>query len=285
MSQKPLNKIGAHISIAGGIENAPKRAFDAGCETFQCFTRPPQSFQAPIVSHETILVFKKAIEDAGMKSFYIHTPYIINLASIKPGLRHTSRIIIRQELDRGSSLGATYVMTHVGSHKDQSEKEGIEKVIDSIDKLLDGYSGTTQLLIEISAGSGAVIGDSFEEIGEMVKHLDGMPGFGGVCFDTCHAFASGYDFRTREHTETLLDKFDKSVGLKWLKLAHVNDSKFDFDQKKDRHEHIGKGFIGLEGFRELLGTEAFRNIDWILETEDDDRTNDLEALKKIRDGK
>ena len=281
----PLNKIGAHVSISGGIENAPQRAFEAGCETFQCFTRPPQSFQAPDLSPETIKLFRAKQKEYGISDFYIHTPYIINLASLKPGLRHSSRTIIRQELDRGSLLGATYVMTHVGSHKDQTEEEGIKKVIDSISKLLEDYTGTTQLLIEISAGSGAVIGDSFEEVGEIIKNLDGTTRFGGVCFDTCHAFASGYDFRTKEHTETLLDKFDKSVGLEWLKLTHVNDSKFDFNQKKDRHEHIGKGFIGLEGFRELLGTKAFQNIDWILETEDDDRTEDLKALKKIRDGK
>ena len=139
--------------------------------------------------------------------------------------------------------------------------------------------------MEISAGSGSVIGDTFEEVGQIVATVAKVEGFGGVCFDTCHAFASGYDFRTKEHTKTLLDKFDKSVGLGWLKLTHVNDSKFDFDQKKDRHEHIGKGFIGLEGFRELLGTEAFKKIDWILETQPEGRDQDLAVLKQVRDDK
>ena len=137
-------------------------------------------------------------------------------------------------------------------------------------------------MLEISAGAGNVIGDTFDEIGEILKEVKNLPGMAGVCFDTCHAFASGYDFRKQKGTEDVIKEFDEKIGLKWLKLAHVNDSKFALGEHRDRHEHIGKGHVGEEGIMKLLRTEPFGKIDWILETEDEGREKDVAVLKKFR---
>lgn len=273
---------------------APKRAKDLGCETFQCFTRSPQGGPAPMLTQSVIANFKSQMKKCGFETFYIHTPYYINFASLNPRIKHGSIRVVREELERGSALGARYVMTHLGSHTDQTVEDGIAKVADAIAQALDGYQGTTQLLLEIAASTGNIIGDTFDEIGKILKQL-GLPaqphlavqppsgaGFRGVCFDTCHAFASGYDFRTAEEAGNVLEEFDKKIGLGYLKLAHVNDSKVDLGGKRDRHEHIGDGFIGKTGITNILTTPEFRKIDWLLETDDSKRENDIKILKEIR---
>jgi deoxyribonuclease-4 len=279
---KHSTKIGAHVSIAGGVFNAPLRAQEEGCETFQCFTRSPQGGPAPELTDETVSLFRRNMEAAGMDRFVIHAPYYINLASLNGRILHSSIAVIRQELERGTVLGGQYVMFHPGSYKDQTPEEATAKVQNSLEQILEGYEGTCKLLIEISAGSGNVLGDTFTEVADMMKTIVGYSGFGGVCFDTCHAFASGYDFRTSEKAAGVLREFDKTIGLKWLKLTHVNDSKADLGGHKDRHEHIGLGHIGTAGLSALLKTEPFSHIDWILETPGEGRDADISALKNIR---
>lgn len=275
-------KIGAHVSIAGGIDLAPARANGEGCETFQCFT-PPQGGKAPELTSGIVNNFKAEMEKFGMETFYIHAPYYINFASLEPRIRHGSISVMRQELERGSLLDAQYVMVHVGSYTGQTLKAGIERVVEAIEEILDGYDGTTEFLMEIAAGSGNVIGDTFEEVGEIVRQVKNIKGFGGVCFDTCHAFASGYDYRTPRQAREMIEEFDKKTGLEFLKLTHVNDSKVDLNQKKDRHEHIGRGFIGQDGLAALLQTPEFLQIDWLLETEFDGRKEDVKKLKEMRE--
>lgn len=275
-------RIGFHVSIAGGVVNTPERAAVLGCETFQCFTRSPQGGPAPVLTPEIVHQFRNNMQAHGLETFYIHSPYYINFASLEERIAKSSVKIIREELERGSLLGAGYVMAHPGSHRDQTIEEGLEKVIKGIRESLTGYSGTTKFLIEISAGAGFVVGDTFEEIGEMVDGLKDLPGFGGVCFDTCHAFGAGYDFRTPEKAREVLQQFDKLIGLEWLKLSHVQDSKTELGGKRDRHEHIGDGFIGEAGLASLLQTEPFQKIDWLLETEHEKIADDIVKLKKIR---
>lgn len=280
---KPITAhIGAHISIAGGVFNAPLRAKEEGCEIFQCFTRSPQGGPAPELTDEVVSLFKANMKEAGIEHFYIHAPYYINLASLVGRIRHSSIKVIREELERGSVLGARYVMFHPGSYKDQEPADAIAKVQDALEKILDGYDGSCKLLIEISAGSGNVLADSFAEVAEIMKTVHTTPGFGGVCFDTCHAFASGYDFRTPETAAATMHEFERTIGLKWLKLSHVNDSKTELGGRKDRHEHIGKGHIGKAGFLELLKTDPFSRIDWVLETESEGRNHDISTLRDIR---
>jgi len=280
--KRSATKIGVHVSIAGGVVHAPLRAFEEGCETFQCFTRSPQGGPAPELTDEVVAQFKSNMRAVGIDRFYIHAPYYINLASLVGSIRHSSIAVIREELERGSRLGASSVMFHPGSYTDQTLEEATATVQEGLGRILDGYTGSCKLLIEISAGSGNVLGDTFAEVAAMMKKVTGSPGFGGVCFDTCHAFASGYDFRTPEKAAEVLREFDATIGLQWLKMSHINESKTELGGRRERHEHIGKGYIGTEGLAELLRTASFSGIDWILETQSEGRQADISALRTIR---
>ncbi|MFA6552910.1 MAG: deoxyribonuclease IV [Patescibacteria group bacterium] len=274
--------IGAHVSIAGGVYNAPINAHRAGCECFQMFTRSPQGGSAPILDPGTVSSFHANMKQYKQAAVYIHTPYYINLASATDRIRLNSIRIIREELERGTLLGAKALMTHLGSSAGVGQDLAVEKVIEGIKKIVEGYKGTTRFLLEIAAGSGNIIGDTFEEIGQIIK---AVPEYDlGVCFDTCHAFASGYDLRTKKAIGVTLKAFEKAIGLDRLVLIHANDAKFEIGTHKDRHEHIGYGHIGREGFRILLHHPQLRAVDFILETPPSEKKeiNDIMMLKKLR---
>ena len=249
--------IGCHVSVAGEVYNAPKNAADLGCETFQIFTRPPMGGKAPELTPEIIEKFRTQMQSYGYSyrygsdgnPFVVHTPYFINFGSGNPRIYHGSINIVKQELERASLLGAKYVMAHLGSGKDLGLKKAIKQTQEGLKEVLDGYKGLTKFLIEIAAGSGEILGDTFEEIAEVMEPLKKYSGFGGVCFDTQHAWASGYDLNKPEE---VFKKFNQIIGLKWLKMSHVNDSKVELGSHKDRHEHIGEGKIGKSGFKEFL---------------------------------
>lgn len=283
MTKPLISRIGAHVSIAGGIDQAPIRAAAEGLETFQCFSRSPQGGPAPKLTKEVLDSFQLHMTNAGFSSFVIHAPYYVNTASDTARIRESSIRILREELERGSLLGASYVMYHPGSHKGRSAEEGLIDAQRALSAILEGYTGTCKLLVEISAGAGDVIGDTFEEVALIVRSSTHREGFGGICFDSCHAFASGIDFSTPEKAAAMLSSFDSTIGLQWLRLAHVNDSKANLGERKDRHEHIGHGHIGYAGVHALLQTPPFRSIDWILETEPAGRSEDIATLSKIRD--
>lgn len=273
---------GAHVSIAGGLTNAPKNAADIGCEVFQMFTRSPQGgFVAPL-NKKIATEFKSLCKKYNQKEWVVHTPYFINFASANKRIYHASVTVIREELERASMLGAKYLMTHLGSYKDLGHDAGLEQLTTGLSEVLKGYTGITQFLIEISAGSGEIIGDTFEEIAEIINHTKLKKYNIGVCFDTQHGFASGYDLRTPEAVADTWKKFNKIIGLKKLKLSHCNDSKTELGSHRDRHEHIGDGLIGKAGFKSLLAHPAMKKINFILETEPDGVIKDLALLKKIR---
>ncbi len=282
MKNPDHSRIGAHVSIAGGIDQAPLRAAAEGLETFQCFSRSPQGGAAAALTDELVASFKRNMTSGGFTSFVIHAPYYINTASTEQRILKSSIRILREELQRGSTLGASYVMYHPGSHKGRTREEGLATARDSLTEILDGYDGSCKLLVEISAGAGDVLGDTFEEVEEIIRDVRKASGFGGICFDTCHAFASGYDFSNPEKARDVLGRFDDAIGLSWLKLSHVNDSKTPLGGHKDRHEHLGAGHIGKDGLAALLETPAFREINWILETEPEGRAGDIATLEKIR---
>lgn len=272
-------KIGAHVSIAGSIDKAPLNAHKAGCGCFQFFSRSPQGGKAPVLTPSIIKKFKTACKKYKFAS-YIHTPYYINLASKNNRIRYGSISIIREDLERASLLGAKYVMTHLGSAKDFSQKEAIDKVIAGIKKILAGYKGSAVFLIEMSAGAGEIIGDTFEEIARVIKKIGDSSI--GVCFDTCHAFASGYDLRNKKAIDQTIKKFDQTIGLTKLKLIHINDSSSDLGSHVDRHEHIGMGKIGKEGMIVLINHPKLKHLDFILETPNDGKQNDIKVLKGLR---
>lgn len=273
-------RIGAHVSIVGGIENAPINAHFEKCECFQMFSRSPRGGKAPELTLDVVKKFKDNCKKYKLNNYYIHAPYYINLASTNNRVKYGSIKVIRDELERGSVLGAKYVMSHLGSAKDVSAKKGISMVIKGLKKVLSGYNGSTKFLIEMSAGAGAIIGAKFEELKTIILGVG--PKIHGICFDTAHAFASGYDLRTQKAISQTLGDFDKVLGLDKLKLIHINDSASDFNSHVDRHEHIGTGKIGREGFAVLVNHPKLRNLDAILETPADDRQNDIKALQELR---
>lgn len=275
-------KFGAHVSIAGGIENAPLRARQLGCECFQMFTRSPRGGSPPELGDRLLEAFFLNCSEASLSDYYVHTPYFINLASGKEDLREKSVALVREELDRSSALGARYMMTHIGSAKGLDRDVAVENVVDSILRVLDGYSGTTQFLLENTAGQGYTIGASFEEISLILKRVayDDL----GVCIDTAHMFASGYDIRTREDVEELVGRFGVAFAPGTVKLVHANDSKAEFNSSKDRHEHIGEGKIGIECFSSMIGNPFFEDLDMIVEMPPSEVSRDIELLKGLRDG-
>jgi deoxyribonuclease-4 len=270
--------VGAHISIAGGIDKAPERAADLGAEVMQIFTRPPQGGKAPELTLDLINEFKLKAKIYKLKAFYIHTPYYINFASINNRIRYGSVSVVRKELERGTQLGAKYVLTHLGSAGELPEKEAIVKTIEMLKKSLGGYDGSTKLLIENSAGAGNLIGDDLAEIKEIIDGVK-SPAIAGICLDTQHSFASGYDWRDFKKT---IKRVDKEIGIENIKLIHANDSQPEFNSHHDRHEHIGEGKIGLEAFKNIAAFAQKNNIDMICETEHDKVRKDAQMLKKLR---
>ncbi len=279
--------IGTHISAAGGLVNAPKNSHAVGGEIFQFFSRSPRGGKAPVITKAVVTDFKTAMKKYQQQECYIHAPYYINLASTNNRIYYGSISVLREELERGSLLGVKYLMTHLGSAKELGEKEALKKVVAGIKKILEDYTGSTQFLIEMSAGAGMIIGDSFEEISLIIKNLKlKNKNSVGVCFDTAHGFASGYDLRDQKAVKKTFDDFDKLIGLKRLKLMHVNDSMVELGSHRDRHQNIGEGKIGHQGFEALVKEPRLENINLILETPDKDKDQlNIKILKDFRNKK
>lgn len=281
-------RVGLHVSAAGGVENAPQNAKEFGAECFQFFSRSPRGGGAPRITPEQAELFRQRCAAYGLES-YIHTPYYINFASTNNKIYHGSVNAVREELERGTLLGVKYVMTHMGSAKDHASgangatsPAALRQAVAGLQKIYEGDPPfTTQLLLEISAGAGAVLGDSFEELGYLLDHVGRKDIH--ICLDTCHLFASGYDMRTESALQETMKKFRGAIDISRLKLVHANDSKAGLNEHKDRHEHIGQGKIGAEGFKAMLSHPDFQKVNFILETKHDQYiANDLAFLKKWR---
>ncbi len=275
-------KFGAHVSIAGGIENAPLRAKKLGCECFQMFTRSPRGGRPPELEDSLLERFFANCSDVGISDYYVHAPYFVNLASAKDDLREKSTTLVKEELERSSLLGVRYMMVHVGSTKEITREEGISNVVSSLEKILGDYRGSTRLLIENMAGQGHTVGVGFEEIFSILSRVKNEDV--GVCIDTAHTFASGYDIRTAENVDDLVDLIRTVFDSDTVKLVHANDSKADFNSNKDRHEHIGEGKIGVQGFKAIVAHPFFADMDMIVELPPQEVARDVETLKKLRDG-
>jgi deoxyribonuclease-4 len=269
---------GAHVSIQGGIQKAPVNAAELGCECFQIFSRSPRGGPAKALTNATIQAFREACDRHGQQAWYIHAPYYVNLASDNPRIHSASIQVVREELDRGCAISARAVMTHLGSSGDAPKAKGLKRAVRAIRQVLKGYRGKTQLLVEIAAGSGGIVGGTFEELAEAVHRTKGAC---GVCFDTQHAFASGYDLRSPHRVRDTLDEFDAVVGLEHLVVSHCNDSLTPLGSRKDRHCHIGRGLIGRKGFRAIVREPRFRDTHFILETRLEGVPADLKLLRSF----
>lgn len=277
-----MSKIGAHVSAAKGVFNAPTNAVAEGLETFQMFSRPPQSFNCPPLPPADVKQFLANVKQAGFKNYYIHAPYLINLASANNRLRHGSITMLKQELERGTQLGVTGVMFHTGSSASQPDRAAaVAAAKKSLQAILEGYTGTCKLLIENAAGTSAM-GSTIAEVGDLLDSIKQFKNKIGVCIDTQHAFGSGIDWRTKKDVDNFVVDFDKKVGLKNLVLFQINDSKVPFDSHKDRHEHIGQGELGEKAFGYLLNHPKLKHLDFVLETPFEGRDKDLAILRRLR---
>ncbi len=280
-------KFGVHVSAAGGLVNAPANAKDLDCETFQFFSRSPRGGSPSVITKKIADEFIARCREYNFSSYYIHTPYYINFASSNDRIRKGSVAVVRQELERGDKLGVRATMTHLGSAKDIAAKEVVAKVSAALIQTLKGYQGKNQFLIEIAAGSGQIIGSSFVEVADIIRSVEKKIKTHqlGVCFDTAHAFASGYDLRDQRSVNKTINEFDHIIGLDRLVVVHVNDSLVPFASRKDRHANIGKGKIGRQGFAAILKQPKLKKMDYILETPWRDEAvvrKDLKILKSLR---
>lgn len=276
--------IGAHVSAAGGVWNAPANAAKLKLETFQIFSRPPQGGPAPKLDELAVEKFKLGMKSFKFKDFVIHAPYFTNLGSANPRTYYGTISVLKQELECGTLLGASYVMFHPGSFSKVTQEQGMKQVQEGVAKALEKYEGSTQLLVEISAGAGSICGDTFEELAQILDFNKKYLGktLGGICFDTQHAFASGYDLKN--DAKSVFKKFDEIIGLKYLRVMHANDSMVDAGVKLDRHQHLDTGKIGQEAFVNIAKFFKGKKIEipWILETKHDRVADDAAILKKIK---
>jgi deoxyribonuclease-4 len=273
-------RVGFHVSIAGSIDKAVDRAVELGCNTFQIFTSNPRQWKPKELASEEAKVFVEKVNSKDVKPVFAHMPYLPNFASPKDGIYGKSVATLKSELDRCQRLEVPYLVTHLGSHLGAGMHVGFERIINAINKVLKAEGDSVVLLLENTAGTRNSMGGSFEDIQYIIESLS-YPERVGVCFDTSHAFAAGSDLRTHKSVEETIRKFDATIGFEKLKLVHLNDSVGDLNSRRDRHEHIGMGKIGEEGFRNVLQSKLAR-LPLILETPRDARRNDITNLGKVK---
>lgn len=277
-------KIGAHVKTSGGADKAVVRAQEMGAEAIQIFSGAPQTWRRKTYSTDEVTAYKEKVKETGIEPCFIHGLYLVNLATPNPDLLSRSVEALIQDMEAAHLLGAKGVIFHIGSHKGVGYEESVQQVVDNVVKVLEATPADTWLILENSAGMGGAIGSRFGELGRIIREAgsDRLK----VCLDTQHAFASGYDLRTRDGLERTIQEFDSEVGLERLVAVHANDSKCGLAGGLDRHANIGDGYIGRDGFETILSHPAFAAVPFLLEVPgiDDqgpDREN-VERLKAIR---
>ncbi|MEM2529615.1 MAG: deoxyribonuclease IV [Candidatus Bathyarchaeia archaeon] len=276
-----MPKVGVHVSIAGSIDRAVDRAIALGCDTFQIFTRNPRGWRRRRLGKGEAREFSRKLGASGIGPAVGHMPYLPNLASPKGAVYAKSVRALGAELTTCRRLGIPYLVTHLGSHLGAGADEGLRRVTAAINSALSEGSDGVMLLLENGAGSKNGIGSTFEEIARIIDGVDAKERV-GVCLDTCHAFAAGYDLRDEASLGETIDEFERALGLWRLRVVHINDSKGGLGSGVDRHEHIGMGRIGNNGFRAILRHKALSQLPMILETPLDGRRDDMEELRWVR---
>ena len=259
--------LGAHTSAAGGVHNALYEGKEIGATTVQLFTANQRQWKARSLSQDQIELFQKALGETGLESIMSHDSYLINLGAHDSEVLMKSRVAFREEIIRCLQLEVSYLNFHPGAAVGSTREACLEKIVVSIKEMRDLFSGKEKLklLIETTAGQGSQVGSCFEEVGFLVHALkDEVPI--GVCIDTCHIFAAGYDIRTKEALEKTLKEFEKKVGLQYLQAFHLNDSQKGLGSRVDRHAEIGQGMIGVEAFRAIMQHPKLVDLPKYLET-------------------
>ena len=277
--------LGAHESTAGGLHLAFERILQVGGESLQLFTRNQRQWKAASLRRDEIVAFTRAWQDAGNMPVASHASYLINLGSGKKEQAAKSVDAFVEELRRCAALGVSFLVFHPGSHGGAGVETGLANVVKHLDLVMQQAGAGTAavtLLLETTAGQGTGLGSRFEELAWIIEHVQ-SPERLGVCVDTCHIFAAGYDIRTPETYAATFAEFERCIGIDRICFFHLNDSKKELGSRVDRHEHIGKGCIGLEGFRQLLHDSRFSNHPMTLETpKGKDLAEDRENLAVLR---
>jgi deoxyribonuclease IV len=290
-------RIGAHMSVAGGVSKAVDRAVVHGCESLQIFTKNANQWRNKPLDPVEIRRFRRRIDDTGIRPVVSHASYLINLATTIPALRQLSIDAFVDELDRAHALGLLGVVIHPGTCTAGPEDDALRLIAEAVRTAFKARPRRKPMvLFEHTAGQGRTVGHRFEHLAAIIDHLDGSPR-AGVCLDTCHLVASGYDITTPERYEDTFRAFDRLVGLERLRVFHGNDSKRPCGSRVDRHEHIGAGCLGPEPFRRLLHDPRFSDLPILIETEktpDCNKPNliapdpldikNLDTLRRLRDG-
>ena len=277
-------KLGKHVSIAGGIDKAISRAIDIGCNSVQIFINNPRGWKNSALGDELINDFKVSRESNQINPVVVHSIYLINLASPKKDLWEKSIQGLIDDYRRSDKIGAEYLVFHPGSHTGSGEEKGTLRIIEGLNRVLKETEGNTEILLENVAGAGTAIGKTINELNEIIRNIN-EPDRVGFCIDTCHAFSAGYNVASRDGLDKLIDEIEVGPGLDNLKVLHLNDSKFELGTNKDRHEHIGDGFIGKSGFNEIINHPKLVDKTFILETpwfDDLDHDPDVDILKELR---
>jgi deoxyribonuclease-4 len=286
-------KLGAHMSIAGGLHRAIDRAEEIDATALQIFVRSARQWTVKPLEASEISRFRERLDESGMGEFIMaHASYLINIATPDAALWKRSVASLKDELERCARLGVPYLVLHPGSHVGTGEEAGLARVVKALDRLMlsrgrDGIAraadeGRLKLLIETTSGTGSNLGHRFEHIAHIMESARCAP-FLGVCFDTCHVLSAGYELRQATGYRGTFREFDRIIGLDRLFAFHLNDSKNPIGSRKDRHQHIGSGEVGLEAFRLLLNDRRFRDHPMVLETpKGEDMAEDRENLAVLR---
>jgi deoxyribonuclease-4 len=276
-----VRRLGVHASIAGGIHLALERAGELACTTVQFFSHSPRSWGLAPLSEDAITKFRELRAALDIHPVFIHTSYLINLASAKPDLQRRSTELLIREMDSADLLGADYVVLHTGSASQDDEETARRRAVEALRTVSWNGRWRAGLLLENTAGERGDISSRIADLAEITDKTGGAL-IGGICLDTCHAFQAGYELSREEGVAEIAGEIERYIGLEKVKLIHLNDSKRTFNSRVDRHEHIGSGAIGAEGLRRFINHPAFRDVPLILETPKKRDDDDPRNLKVVR---
>ncbi len=271
-------RVGFHVSISGGISNSVENSKRANCSAFQIFSRNPRGWAAKPLDSADVSLFKSSLAASGIdsNSVVVHMPYLPNLSGPDGDMYSKSVATLAGEIERCHVLGIKFLVIHLGSHLGKGAENGINQLVKAIQTARSKSKSQTMVLLENNAGQKNSVGANF---GELRKILDRLDGNTGVCIDTCHAFASGYDIRTAEGVDKTLSEFDDTAGLKAVQVIHLNDSKGELNSNLDRHEHIGLGNIGRAGLSAFVKHKDIKKLPIIMETPIDEKRDDVGNMK------
>ena len=278
-----MKLLGGHVSVTGGVRNAPERARAATCDCMQIFSKNQMQWSSRPLDPEDVRQYKENLVAHGVKETVIHDSYLINLGTPDKALMEKSRGAFLDEVLRAEALGVRNLIFHPGAHMGAGEQAGLRRVADSLNwARKEAGSGAVCFALEITAGQGTLLGHSFEQLAKVIDMLEDQRNV-GVCFDTCHAYAAGYDVKSRKGYEKTFELFDGILGAGMMKAMHLNDSKGKQGSHLDRHAQIGEGFLGLECFAHFMNDDRWEGVPMVLETPEGEKRyrQELEALRSL----